>query len=141
MRIRFHASRNRSNCSKLSNRDITRRVIRSARTAKHWLQRNGFVTPVFSLDDQLSNYLTESEFTHNQFRTNGQAAYQRVANSGAPAVHSLPVIKWAAAAVLLVALNLASVYYYTASKQKAVASVGNENPIAASLEVSSTYNY
>ena len=81
--IVHHAARNRSNCSKLSNRDITRRVIRSARTAKHWLQRNGFVTPVFSLDDQLSNYLTESEFTHNQFRTNGQAAYQRVANSGA----------------------------------------------------------
>ena len=66
---------------------------------------------------------------------------ERVANSGAPAVHSLPVIKWAAAAVLLVALNLASVYYYTSSKQKSVASVGNENPIAASLEVSSTYNY
>jgi hypothetical protein len=52
----------------------------------------------------------------------------------------LPVKQWAAAAIVLLALNIGSVVYFTSQHTKAAESAP-VNPIAAAMQVESTYNY
>jgi hypothetical protein len=52
----------------------------------------------------------------------------------------LPVIQWAAAAILLLALNIGSVVYLTNQHTKTTESQ-TTNPIAAAMQAESTYNY
>ena len=58
-----------------------------------------------------------------------------------PVVRSIPfpVRRWAAAAVLLLALNIGSVAYFSA-RQNAQRST-TSNPFAAAIQDESTYNY
>ena len=51
-----------------------------------------------------------------------------------------PVKQWAAAAILLLALNVGSVVYF-ASHDKKVATTPSENPIASEIQLETTYNY
>jgi hypothetical protein len=50
---------------------------------------------------------------------------------------SFPLKQWAAAAVLLLALNIGSVVYFVGRDRQN----NSVNPIAAALEMNSTYNY
>jgi len=58
------------------------------------------------------------------------------------AVKTIPlaVKQWAAAAIILLALNIGSVVYVTGSKQQATHNSEN-NPIVAEMQSESTYNY
>lgn len=49
-----------------------------------------------------------------------------------------PVKQWAAAAILLLALNIGSVVYYN---QRKTATRNNQNPFAAALQMETTYDY
>jgi len=52
----------------------------------------------------------------------------------------LPVKQWAAAAILLLALNVGSVMYF-ASRHTKISESATVNPIAGAMEAESTYNY
>jgi hypothetical protein len=52
----------------------------------------------------------------------------------------LPVTQWAAAAILLIALNVGSVIYFT-NHNKTMATATNNNPFATEIPSVSTYNY
>ena len=52
----------------------------------------------------------------------------------------LPVKRWVAAAIILMALNIGSVIYYS-SRNSAPTENNNSNPLAAELSSVSTYNY
>jgi hypothetical protein len=55
-------------------------------------------------------------------------------------VIAMPVTRWAAAAILLLALNIGSVFYVTTQNKKTTpASAGNA--LASELQTVSTYNY
>ncbi len=61
-------------------------------------------------------------------------------NISRPAVRSqAPVTKWVAAAILLLALNLGSVLYYT--NRNTISTNSSTNPIAAEIQAETTYNY
>ena len=94
-------------------------------------------------EDWISNVLTSTQGISRAQPLDGHFGriMQRATKVGTSGGHEIPVIKWVAAAVILLALNLASVYYYSSTKQTAVASIGNENPISESIEASTTYNY
>ena len=53
---------------------------------------------------------------------------------------AIPLKQWVAAAVLLVAINIGSVIYFTTRNSRAAVS-NNVNPFAAELQEGSTYNY
>ena len=53
---------------------------------------------------------------------------------------SMPVKQWAAAAILLLALNIGSVVYFTSQNNKSRVS-NTTNSLAAELQLGSTYNY
>ena|SRR5579872_1450764 len=53
---------------------------------------------------------------------------------------SFPVKQWAAAAILLLALNVGSVIYFDRQENSA-ASVTTGNPIASEIQTVTTYNY
>ena len=94
-------------------------------------------------EDWISNVMSSTQGISRAQPMDGHYGriVQRATKAGTSTGHELPVIKWVAAAVVLLTLNLASVYYYSSTKQQVVASVGNENPIAESIEASTTYNY
>ena len=52
---------------------------------------------------------------------------------------AMPVKQWAAAAVLLLALNIGSVLYFTSYRTNAAPGMGN--PLMAEMPSVSTYNY
>ena len=54
-------------------------------------------------------------------------------------VIQLPAIKWAAAALLLLAVNVGSLVY--ASSYSAGQKTATNNPVAAQIQSESTYNY
>ena len=53
---------------------------------------------------------------------------------------SLPIKQWAAAAIVLLALNIGSVVY-SASQNKKIKVTNITNPLAAEMQLMSTYNY
>lgn len=53
---------------------------------------------------------------------------------------AFPIKQWAAAAILLLALNIGSILYYTEHSKRSNAGE-NGNPLAAAMSSSSTYNY
>ena len=57
-----------------------------------------------------------------------------------PVTVSFPVKRWAAAAILLLALNVGSVVYFDSQKKK-ISSADSGNPLASQIEVETTYNY
>ncbi len=67
---------------------------------------------------------------------------QQLNNPAKPTVMPVPAIKWAAAAAVLLVLNVGSVMYassgsYTSKQNKA----STINPIATEIQSESTYNY
>jgi hypothetical protein len=55
-------------------------------------------------------------------------------------VYGFPVKQWAAAAILLLALNVGSVVYFTSQKRKAAMQSVN-NPFTIDMPTVTTYNY
>ncbi len=54
----------------------------------------------------------------------------------------LPLVKWAAAALLLLMINIGTIFYYTTrNKSMNVAEQNQSNPFAAELQMNNTYNY
>lgn len=53
---------------------------------------------------------------------------------------SFPVKRWVAAAIILLALNISSVLYYTGRTTGNTSSSGSD-PLATEMQTSSTYNY
>lgn len=51
----------------------------------------------------------------------------------------VPLRQWAVAAVLLLALNIGSVVYYTVQNKKAART--SVNPLAGEMQLETTYNY
>ncbi|MCW3121617.1 MAG: hypothetical protein JWQ38_1109 [Flavipsychrobacter sp.] len=63
----------------------------------------------------------------------------KISQGGGATIMAIPVTRWVAAAMILLALNIGSaVYYGTRSEQKTTA---NDNPFAAAMQAESTYNY
>jgi hypothetical protein len=62
----------------------------------------------------------------------------RLANPSSVRATPLPIKQWAAAAILLLALNIGSVVYFTSQKKTTDSS---KNPFAAAMQEESTYNY
>jgi hypothetical protein len=56
-----------------------------------------------------------------------------------PVVRPLHPIRWAAAAILLLAVNIASVIYFSGNASKTT--VTAESPLAAEIQLQTTYNY
>ena len=56
-------------------------------------------------------------------------------------VMALPYIRWAAAAVLLISVNVATIKYYSSLNYASGQNAGNTNPIASEMQLESTYNY
>ena len=55
---------------------------------------------------------------------------------------ALPVKQWAAVAILLLALNVGSVIWYTTNERNGTAeTAAGGNPFAAQMQSVSTYNY
>ena len=71
----------------------------------------------------------------------GNGLYDKVMGSlSRPVIRNhVPVNKWAAAAILLLALNIGSVLYYKNRNSNTIQSSGN--PIAAEMQAETTYNY
>ena len=61
-----------------------------------------------------------------------------MANPSSVKATRLPVKQWAAAAIILLALNIGSVVYFTSQKKT---NDSAKNPFAAAMQVESTYNY
>jgi len=69
-----------------------------------------------------------------------QKITSNLANPSMVKTRPLPVKQWAAAAIILLALNVSSVVYFSNQRTKG-AEPGNTNPIAAAMQAESTYNY
>ena len=61
-------------------------------------------------------------------------------NPQSPKIIRLPVKQWAAAAILLIALNVGSVIYFS-QHNTGSERTNTANPLAAELQPGSTYNY
>ncbi len=75
-------------------------------------------------------------------RIHPQGVYDNaMANLGKPrtVTHPFPVMRWAAAAILLLALNIGSAIYYK-SNVRVSSNTSSENPLALQFQ-SSSYNY
>lgn len=54
----------------------------------------------------------------------------------------LPVVKWAAAAMLLLMINIGTIIYYTnRNKSRNIAEQVNQNPFTTELQMNNSYNY
>lgn len=53
---------------------------------------------------------------------------------------TMPLKQWAAAAILLLALNISSIVYFMDHGRKA-GNMGGGNPLAAEMQLGTTYNY
>jgi len=54
---------------------------------------------------------------------------------------ALPVTQWAAAAILLLTINIGSVIYSMEHNKKALRTATTSSPIAIEMQLESTYNY
>ncbi len=55
-------------------------------------------------------------------------------------VMNIPVKQWAAAAAVLLALNIGSIIY-SASRDRSAGNTNTGNPLAAEMQLETTYNY
>jgi len=65
---------------------------------------------------------------------------KRLSNEGKNRIISMPMKQWAAAAILLLALNVGSVVYFTTQTKK-MSTLNSAGRFAAELQSESTYNY
>ena len=74
----------------------------------------------------------------------GKDLFEKITSGMASAktvtIKPFPITRWAAAAILLLALNVGAVLHATNHRADAVVS-GNGNPIATAIQEQSTYNY
>jgi hypothetical protein len=62
------------------------------------------------------------------------------ADRSAVNVIQLPVKQWAAAAIILLALNIGSMVYFS-SRNRRVSTAAAVNPLASELQLETSYNY